>query len=253
FLATYQFPAYTARPEVVRRERKLEGLYGTKVVLKVRTNRPLQDAALLFDGKEGREKVRGERLVDETNSFRVVLPLEQSGQYRLQFTAADGETYTDPLAYPVVVIPDLPPKVELTKPGEDIQLPANGVLHVEGQATDDIGVKSLTLQLRLLGGSRMQPKTYRSDDKIRLPHGGYPVFLAYKDFVELAKLKDAEGKPVRLEAGNILEYWLEAADACDLPGPHVSESKRFRIQIVEAAKDDKQQQQDIQQAQQEQQ
>jgi hypothetical protein len=253
FLATYQPPAYTARTEVVRRERKLEGLYGTKVNLRVRTNRPLQEAALLFDGKEGREKVRGERLADEPNGFRVVLPLEQAGQYRLQFTAADGEIFTDSLAYPVVVFPDLPPKVELTKPGKDSQLPANGVLQVEGQASDDIGVKSLTLQMRLLAGIRLQPKHYRSDDKLQLPHGGYPLFLAYKDFVELAKLKDADGKPVRLETGDILEYWLEAADACDLPAPHVSESKHFRVQIMAANQDDQQQQQEAQQAQQEQQ
>jgi hypothetical protein len=254
FLATYQFPAYTARPEVVRRERKLEALVGTRVVLKVRTNRELKDAGLDFDRKnnEGREKVPGERLADEPTAFRVVLPLEQSGQYRLRFTAADGETYLDPLAYPVVVTPDLPPTVELTKPGKDVQLPANGVLQLEGQASDDIGVKSLTLRMSLLGGIRLQPKNYRSDDKIRLPHGGYPTSLAYKDFVELAKLKDSEGKPVKLQKGDTLEYWLEASDACDRPRPNVSESKHYRVQIVEASKDDRQQQQEVQQAQDEQ-
>jgi hypothetical protein len=252
-LATYQFPAYTARPEAVRRERKLEGLYGTRVVLKVRTNRELKDAGLdFFDGKEGRGKVRGEHLADEPNAFRVVLPLEQSGQYRLHFTAADGEVYADPLAYPVVVSPDLPPTVELTKPGKDVQLPANGVLQLEGQASDDIGVKSLTLRMSLLGNVKLQPKDYRSDDKIRLPHGGYPTALAYKDYVDLAKLNDAEGKPVELQKGDTLEYWLEASDACDQPRPNVSESKHFRVQIVEAAKDDKQRQQDVQQAQDEQ-
>lgn len=252
FLATYRPPAYTARPEVVRRERKLEGLYGTKVVLKVRTNRELKDAGLELDGKEGRAKFPGERLAGEPNGFRVVLPLEQSGQYRLRFTAADGEVYADPLAYPVVVTPDLPPAVELTKPGKDVQLPANGVLQLEGQASDDIGVKSLTLRMSLLGNVKLQSKSYRSDDKIRLPHGGYPTALAYKDFVDLAKLKDTEGKPVKLQKGDTMEYWLEASDACDQPRPNVSESKHYRVQIVEAAKDDRQHQQDVQQAQDEQ-
>jgi hypothetical protein len=252
FLATYQFRAYTGRVEEVRRLRKIAALRGTTVVLRVRTNRTVQEAALDFDGKDGRQTLRGERLAGEPQTFQVVFPLDQSGSYRLRFTSTDGETYTDSLAHPVVAFPDEAPKVELTVPGKDLRLPANGVLQLEGMATDDVGVKSITLRMQVKDGLRLQAKPYRSDDKIRLPAGGYPLKLAYKDFVELPQVKTETGEPFQLKPGMELEYWLEASDACDFPAPHVTESKRYLVQVIEPTKDEKQRQQERQQAQNEQ-
>jgi hypothetical protein len=249
FEAGYHYRPYVARADEVRTERKIEALRGTEVTVLVRTNRAIKEARLDFEAKS----LAGERLAEDGRAFRVRLVLDEPGQYRVVFTSQDGETYADPKLYPVVVIADQPPKVELTKPGQDVRLPANAVLQLEGQASDDVGVKSLTLRARLVGGAKLKAKPYRADDKLRLPGGGHPRALPYKDFVDLGKVQAEDGSALALRPGTELEYWLEAADACDYPKPNVAESKHYKVQIVEPEKDQKKQQQERRQAEQEQQ
>ncbi len=253
FEAAYHYRPYVARVDEVRTERKIEALRGTEVTVLVRTNRALREGRLDFEGKQGGPKsLAGERLAEDARAFRVRLVLDEPGQYRVLFTSQDGETYADPKLYPVAVLDDQPPKVELTKPGQDVRLPANGVLQLEGQASDDVGVKALTLKAQLVGGPKLKARPYRSDDKLRLPGGGYPLTLAYKDFVELAKVQAEDDSALELRPGMELEYWLEAADACDYPKPNVAESKHYKVQIAEPQKDAEKQRQEQQKAQQEQ-
>jgi hypothetical protein len=253
FEAAYHHRPYVARVDEVRTERKLEALRGTEVTVLVRTNRALREGRLDFDAASGLKSLAGERLAEDGRAFRVRFVLDEPGRYRVVFTSQDGETYADPKQYPVVVVTDQPPKVELTKPGQDVRLPANGVLQLEGQATDDLGVKSLTLRAQLAGGPKLKARPYRSDDKLRLSGGGYPQALAYKDFVELGKVQAEDGSALALKPGNELEYWLEAADACDYPRPNVAESKRYKVLIAEPEKDPNKQRQEQQKARQEQQ
>jgi collagen type III alpha len=253
FRATYEFRDYTGRTREVRLERKLDSLRGTEVTILAHTNRTLRDARLELENKQGRSVLPWQRVPDDPSAFRVKLVLDQDGSYRLGFTSVEGETYLDANAYPIIARPDQPPAVELTQPGKDITLPANGVLQLEGKATDDIGVKSLTLRLQLADGRKLQPKPYRSDREIRLPAGGYPLTLAYKDFVDLAKVQTEDGRPFALEAGMEIEYWLEAADACDYPQPNVTASKHYKAKLTEPEKDQSKAQQQRQQAEKEQQ
>jgi hypothetical protein len=252
FEAAYHYRPYVARVDEVRTERKLEALRGTEVTVLVRTNRALKEGRIDFEGQGGLKSLVGERLAEDGRAFRVRLVLDEPGRYRVLFTSQDGETYADPKQYPVVMLADQSPKVELTKPGQDVRLPANGVLQLEGQATDDIGVKSLTLKAQLAGGPKLKAKPYRSDDKLRLPGGGYPQALAYKDILDLGKVQAEDGSALPLRPGMEIEYWLEAADARDYPQPNVAESKHYKVQIAEPEKDPNKQQQQRQQAEQEQ-
>ena len=76
--------------------------------------------------------------------------LDKSGRYRLAFTTPDGEGYLDPAHHPLDAVVDTPPTIELTVPGRDCELPANGLLQVEGTAKDDHGVQGLTLHVRCI-------------------------------------------------------------------------------------------------------
>ncbi len=183
------------------------------------------------------------------STLLVRFVLDEDSKYRLHFTSTEGETYSDPASYTVQAIPDKPPVVASTKPGQDIRLPADGLLQLEGKAGDDIGVKSLTLRMQV-GGQKLRGQPYRSDDELRLAGGGYPRELEYKDFVELAGVKSEDGRPFPLRAGMELEYWLEAADACDYPRPNIAESKHYRVLITEPEKKENQRRQEKQQAEQ---
>src|SRR5207302_6638576 len=100
--------------------------------------------------------------------------------------------YRDAVSYPVMVLEDNPPRVELTTPGKDESLPADALLALEGRAEDDVGVKELTLRMKV-NGTAIESRPYRSDKEIRLADGGYPHVLDYKDSVDLATVKDAKG------------------------------------------------------------
>src|SRR5262249_8126416 len=130
---------------------------------------------------------------DET-ALRFKFVLEQSGKgtYTIHFTSLEGEFHSD-ASYPLEVREDKAPQVELRKPGVDVALPANELLHLEGIAKDDVGVREMALRIKVENGDELAPKPYRSEKELRLPGGGYPHVLDYKDFVDLTKLKAKDG------------------------------------------------------------
>jgi hypothetical protein len=247
FLATYHFRPYVARADEVRRERDLRALRGTEVVLRVRTNRTLREGRMEFERKDGTKTVRGAPAAHDPQTLLLRFVLDEDVRYRLHFTSTEGEAYSDPASFSVQAIPDKPPVVELTKPGQDIRLPADGLLQLEGKANDDIGVKSLTLRMQV-GGQTLRGQPYRSDEELRLADGAYPRELDYKDFVELSGVKSEDGRPFPLRTGMELEYWLEASDACDYLRPNVAQSKHYRVLITEPEKNEKKREEEKKQA-----
>lgn len=253
--ATYHYRPYVGKADEVRRsERKIESLRGTEVALLVRTNRTLKSGQMVLDSRAGKRTIAGSLLDDDPHAFQVRLVIDDSGLYQLGFESTEGETYADNLLYPVIALPDRAPEVTISKPAQDTQEPINGLLRVEGTARDDIGVKGVTLQLRAVGGPALLGKEYRADKGgLKLPHGGYPLEVEYKETLELSSLKASSGQAYPLQVGMELEYWLEASDACDYTKPNVSQSKRYKVRIVEAEKDPQKQQQQRDQARKEQQ
>ena len=156
------------------------------------------------------------------------------------------------MPYTIRVVQDMPPTVELNAPG-DTSLPANGMLQVDGTASDDYGVTKIALHMQVQDGPTLQPRMYRGGMSFRQPDGRYPDSLEYKDFVELDKLKQASGLVFSPVPGMKIKYWLEATDNCEYPAPQVGRSKEFTIAIEPPQKDDAKRQQDRNQVQKDQQ
>jgi hypothetical protein len=248
FDVTYHYRAYTGWPDRVSRDANLHALRGTEAELVLHTNRPVKEGRLEVETRDGERDVPAELVADDPQAMRARLVMDQEGHYRVWFTTTDGDRNPAAIPYTIRVDLDLPPKVELTKPGADVTLPANGTLRLEGKAEDDIGVKDLTLRLREPGGAVLQAQPYRPGDGLRLGNLGYPKTVDYNDFVALDGVKDAQGQRFALTKGMVLEYWLEAADACDFPKPNVAESKHYKVEITEPTADKQQQQKERQQA-----
>jgi len=156
------------------------------VTLVVRTNRELFSGRLELDTGKELQEVRGEVLADDARAFRVKFTMEKSGQFRLHFTTKTGDENSDKSAYDLIVIPDMAPSVELTKPDRDVELPANGTLELEGYAKDDYGIKRLTLRLEIARGPKsvvLKEKEYRPDKDFKFADGSYPDRVHYKDFL----------------------------------------------------------------------
>jgi len=250
FEVTYHHRPYTGWADAHSRDANLEDLRGTEVELLIHTNRAVKEGRLDVETRDGKKTVPAELIADDPRGLRARLVLDQDGQYRVWFLATDNDSSVAATTYSIKAIADLPPKVELTKPAADVTLPANGTLQLQGTASDDIGVKELTLRLRLADGPALAPRPYRPDKTFRLADGGYPKMLDYRDFVALDQLKDDKGKPFPPAKGMVLEYWLAAADACDYtpPGPNRAESKHYKVNIAEPTPDKQQEQKERDQA-----
>src|SRR5262249_42844675 len=218
---TYHYRPYLGWKDRTSDEPKLEDIRGTEVVLVVRANRKVKAGECLVSGKDYQQSYAGETVPGDPNALQFRFVLDRDGQYRIAFTSTEGETNLPHVPYPIKVWLDRPPEVVLKKPGQDITLPANGLLQLESSSSDDLGVERMTLRMQV-DGQPLQPKPYREGKSFKLPDGGYPKMLEYKDAVELDKIKDADGKPVDLKTKMVVEYWLEAADACDYPKPNIN-------------------------------
>jgi hypothetical protein len=235
---TYHYPRYLRLPDKTLRKHNgdLQALRGTHVFLTAHTNRQVKDGWIEVEFAAGRERIGGELITDDPEAVRFHVVLKQDGRYRIFFASADGERNADPPVHQIQVERDGPPVVTITKPAPD-SLQANAVLSLEGRAEDDIGVKDMTLRLKLRDKNlkeigTLQPKRYRPEKNFRLDNGALPLRLEYRDHLELDKVRDSDGTPVSLQAGIVLEYWLEATDECEIPAANVGESKHYQVLIT---------------------
>jgi hypothetical protein len=236
----------------------LKDYRGTMVTLTLKANRALRQGGLELDCNGQRQEIAGEIKPDAPDTLHCRFVLEHTGNFQVHFLSRDGEINSDRSSYPIDVIVDQAPLVELRQPGKDVELPSNGTLQLEGSAVDDLGIKGMTLRLRVKtppGHAPLQAKVYRPGKSFQLADGRYPVLVGYKDFVLLDDLKTAQGKAFAAAAGMELEYWLEAVDCCDYPDPagNVGQSKKYRVTIGPAEKDKKKVEQERAQARKDQQ
>ena len=245
--AAYHYRAYLGRSDehhFARRPFEMKVLRGTEITLDVRTNRTVKEAALVLQSPDGKtERLVAEKVPDDPNAFKVKVLVERSGRYHLEYTTPEGDGYTDPNPPELVALIDNPPhKMDLTSPDHDTQLPCNGLLQVEGAAADDFGVAGIALCMREVTQNFVfKDKPYRGDkpDSLKLPSGGYMQQAAYKDFVDLNTVHTVDGKLLALQPNMVLEYWLEARDACDYPQPNgPKESKHYRVTLLAPEKDE---------------
>jgi hypothetical protein len=242
FEVEYEYPAYTRRPPENTTDPHLQAIRNTKVSVVAKANRQVRDGRAVFD-PPGQPAVAGKAVPGRLDALRFDFLLTAPGSYRLTFNAADGERSPDSLPFGIKLEEDFPPTVVVRLPEpDDIQLPANGLLSVDGAAGDDYGLDKLTLKLKLAAPAErpLADRPYLGGKSFRREADGtYPRSLEYKGSVELGKLTDPAGGPVELKEGMVLEYWLEAADNRTRPGaagpepdPNVGKSQVKRVRLT---------------------
>ncbi|HEX4609003.1 MAG TPA: hypothetical protein VH092_12425, partial [Urbifossiella sp.] len=254
FEVNYEFPAYTRHAPEKSTDPHLQAIRNTKVSVVARANRPVRDGRAVFE-PPGQTALAGKAVPGRPDALRFDFLLATPGSYRLTFNAADGERSPESLPFGIKVDEDFPPTVVVRLPEpDDITVPANGLLSVDGAAGDDYGLDKLTLKLKLAAPAErpLADRPYLAGKSFRRESDGtYPKSLEYKDSVELPKLTDPAGGKVELKEGMVLEYWLEATDNRTKPGPTgpepdpntgKSKVKRVRLAAPVEAQDEKQEQ-----------
>jgi len=198
-----------------RRPTSIEGMRGAHVTLTTRANRSLASAELVVDVPGGKQSVKGR--IEGPDAEQVVFEFvldqdgsqhEQHGTGEITYVSKQHETAQNLPKFDIAVIRDEVPTVELTYPPKDPELhvPANGIVRMEGKATDDFGIANAVLKLKVVGGDAYEQR-YRRNDVILLKN------LDYLDFVDLA------GTKLNLHPGDRVECVLEVGDQCDYPEP----------------------------------
>lgn len=175
----YRYPPYTRlATKVLEDDGRVKGPEGTQVHVWARTNQVPQRGRIEFDLKptpdEPFQVSRADDLLIEplTISAKWMLAVDESRSnptlqaYRLRYENALGELNNHPVVYPIKVIPDLPPEVELASGlAEEVELPVNGSLDIAVRASDpDFGLVRLYVQAAVDGRPVAAKELFRNDE-----------------------------------------------------------------------------------------
>ena len=236
------FPEYTRLKPETTTDPRLEAVRGSEIALTVTGNRPLKAGQLRLTSQA--VPVAAEPVAGNPEQLCFRLTARESGQYRVTFTTAEDDVGDPTASHQLLVIADAKPVVTVTTPSqEEVTLPITGSLAVDGLASDDFGVSSVTLKLQLAGTrpQLLQPLPYRGGKSLqRETDGSFPTRVEVKLSAKLAELKLQSGEPANITEGAVIEYWLEAADNCTLPQANIGRSKLQRIKVGPAPTPDQQ-------------
>ncbi len=155
FSMTLQPPAYTALPKaILETPGAIEIVEGTRLEVSVETH-PDHKVWIEIDGDArafvGTEAGRHQTGFVATSSVRYRL-IVQDEHHRTTETAP----------FDITVVPDEPPRVEITRPAEDITIAPGARVSIEAFATDDFGVARGDLNVTLAGRDPIVSNLYEA-------------------------------------------------------------------------------------------
>lgn len=153
FTKTFHLPAYTRTEpwSVTEESGDLIALEGTGVDLNIETDQPVKSAELRID--QGRKAASLPLSIGKDGHLTGHIPLNTSGTYRVHLVAAktDFENKFSP-EYELRADPDLVPKVEFIQPKGDLILPANDLVDIVGEVSDDQAIARIEQHIRVNEG-----------------------------------------------------------------------------------------------------
>lgn len=207
---TIRPPDYTKEQEQQTREFDLYALKGSMVYLEGESSAPLSHAALLFD-----DTLLVPASVDSTH-FSGSFEVDTTRSFELRLKSTKGLGNLDRSKLRVFSFLDEYPRVELVKPGKDIDLPQELALDVVIAADDDYGISRVALVWEQDGQHHTVPVT-------RNPKGGAGGYGVHWDLMGLP-----------LFPGDTLTYHAIAYDNDRVSGPKMGRSKSYLVRFPTA-------------------
>ena len=220
---TYHYPAYTGLP--VRTDEdvgEIAGIRGTNVTLTIHLSRDVSSGRILLQEgtplpleKNGPNHLQG--------SFK----LSKDSSYRIQLLDPGRNFVTASNEYPIKVLDDQPPMVSFQKPGRDTKVTLLEEVVTEVKASDDFGIRSLTLHFSVNGGKENVVPLF--GDASFSMHG--PADPGAEKPVDLSKALVSPGikfsrslaathtfflEEFKLEPGDLISYFATASDVRSL-------------------------------------
>ncbi|MCY3824287.1 MAG: DUF4175 family protein [Nitrospinae bacterium] len=205
-------PEYTKlKPGKGKNGGHIRAYMGSEVQLAVKTNKPVQEALIAL--------ADGWRLPlnpsEEGDSLRGKMILGGAGSYQVRLKDAHGFSNLAPRRYQIDIIPDAFPVVMVTHPEKDLTVEADEQVTVKYRASDDFGLKSVYLEIRLGSGRPRRIKVWGGEAPQKDVLGRYEFDL----------------RSMGIKPGGILSYRFIAPDVDTVSGPKFGTSKIYRIKI----------------------
>jgi hypothetical protein len=192
----------------------VSALKGTQVEISLQANKPVNEAALIFsDSTTKTLRIAGQEL---SGNFM----LRQPGSYVIHLVDNKGRASADPIEYRLSVLEDQHPFVQITFPGQDVDLGEDMLLPLTMEAEDDFGFSKLRIGYQILqGGANQGPLNFfdlelpkELDDKLLLNYTW-----------ELSKLN--------IFPEDVVSYFAEVVDNDRVSGPKSSKSLSYRVRF----------------------
>jgi hypothetical protein len=233
-----ELPSYTGRPAQKVESPDIRVLRASMADFTIEPTVPLTKGRLRFAKGAPIELARA-----ANGSWTGRLPIQKDDEYWIELFDQKNRLGSNDKPYSIRALPDEPPKVEISQPGQDIRADADQRVAIKLHASDDYGLREMRLVYNRLGQpSHTLPvklptdaplletpsETPMAEDVTTKGTGGAPALLLDADgSVELPLaelgLKDYE----------LVAYHAEAVDNNTLDGPGMGKSPVYFIEITD--------------------
>jgi len=142
FHVTIQPPKYVGKEAIIQASPEITGLAGTLVNLEVELNEKIQTAQIQFtDGRESRMNILKDNKVSHSFS------LDKSMGYEIIVVGEKGRKNKKRDPYPIHVVEDHPPTIELLSPIEDLIVGDKEKIPLTYNASDDFGIRTISIEI----------------------------------------------------------------------------------------------------------
>jgi len=214
-------PSYTKFPPLKLDDNlgDLLVLPGTQARFKVTADAELSQAMLCWNGAEAKDTVFFHVEVNQAEGRRRI---EEAGSYQIRLKDIPGLWNQYPIEYRVEILPDLPPVVEITKPGIDLEITGVTSLPLIAEAEDDFGISRMVLFFNRTSTFEIDTLKEFSAIPLKYRQVAEGVYRA-ESWLELAGLE--------LMAGDVVEYYVEVWDNDAVSGPKFGKSSTYILRL----------------------
>lgn len=208
-------PSYTGIAPVVldANDGTVTAPVGSKVNLRVESNRDLASAGMIFsDGQMWSMEVKGQ-------TATIELTVRDNRTYHLAMMDVAGRSNPNPIEYTLTAVPDREPSVEIALPGHNVDLNENMSVDLKIIGRDDYGFSALTLKTRWISEG-----VERAVREIPIPES-----RMQGERLEKAYFFDLAGWGLMPE--DFVEYYVEIADNDGINGAKIAVSKTFTVRL----------------------
>ena len=209
----YEYPKFTGlKARVDENSGDIFGPAGTKVKVRITSNKPVTSGALAMRGGTP-VPLAASTAVPATNKASVLetsFTLDKDAAYRVTLNDIDGLTNVDATEYFIRLLNDRPPDVRVMRPGSDRQVTRLEEITVEARADDDYGISQLDLVYAVRGGQERVIPLHRNGVGASAGAGGKGVTGG--DQTNVSGTHTLYVEELDVQPGDFITYYARARD-----------------------------------------